>query len=69
MIRVKYKKDAIGWVSEQYLEEIKKIRDARKGRWLKKLKALIMGKLKNHLIPQNDSLVHWISGGIFTLRM
>ncbi len=46
MIRVKYKKDAIGWASEQYLEEIKKIRDSRKANRLKKLKTLIMGKAK-----------------------
>ena len=42
MIRVVNEKDRQMWVSEQYLEEMKRIEEAHKSKWSKELKFLIM---------------------------
>ena len=51
MIRIKNTSKEQWWVSEKYLEEMKRIDDTYKGRWLKKLKALIKGKAEEPSKP------------------
>ena len=41
---IKNKSDYQWWATEEYIEELDRIDNAHKGKWLKKLKALIMGK-------------------------